>query len=168
MQLQLTNKVIIVTGGARGIGRAIVKLLADEGAIPVIVGRHASENQALVDELKEAGKAAGQVTIELAAVDQLESVVANIIQQFGKIDGLVNNAGYNDGVGLEKGNYAAFMESLHNNLVHYYMMAHYCLPWLKKINRGGYCKYCFQNCRNRAGRYFCLCRCQWGKKCLNP
>jgi L-fucose dehydrogenase len=132
MQLQLTNKVIIVTGGARGIGRAIVKLLADEGAIPVIVGRHANENQALVDELKQAGKAAGEVTIELAAVDQLESVVANIIHQFGKIDGLVNNAGYNDGVGLEKGNYAAFMESLHNNLVHYYMMAHYCLPWLKK------------------------------------
>jgi L-fucose dehydrogenase len=44
----------------------------------------------------------------------------------------VNNAGYNDGVGLENGNYAAFMESLHNNLVHYYLMAHYCLPWLKK------------------------------------
>lgn len=132
MHLHLTNKVIVVTGGARGIGKAIVQTLSDEGAIPVIIGRHAAENQALVDELKKAGKEAAQVAIELAAVDQLESVVAKIVAQFGKIEGLVNNAGYNDGVGLEKGNYAAFMESLHNNLVHYYMMAHYCLPWLKK------------------------------------
>lgn len=132
MHLHLTNKVIVVTGGARGIGKAIVQTLSDEGAIPVIIGRHAAENQALVDELKKAGKEAAQVAIELAAVNQLESVVAKIVAQFGKIDGLVNNAGYNDGVGLEKGNYAAFMESLHNNLVHYYMMAHYCLPWLKK------------------------------------
>lgn len=132
MYLQLTNKVILVTGGARGIGRAIVNALADEGAIPIIVGRHTFENQALVDQLKEAGKAAGQVTIELAEVNQLQSIVDAVVNEFGKIDGLVNNAGFNDGVGLEKGNYAAFMESLHNNLVHYYMMAHYCLPWLKK------------------------------------
>jgi L-fucose dehydrogenase len=44
----------------------------------------------------------------------------------------VNNAGVNDGVGLENGNYADFMTSLHRNVVHYYLMAHYALPELKK------------------------------------
>jgi NAD(P)-dependent dehydrogenase (short-subunit alcohol dehydrogenase family) len=47
------------------------------------------------------------------------------------MDGLVNNAGANDGVGLETGSYEAFMASLHRNLIHYYLMAHYALPALK-------------------------------------
>jgi L-fucose dehydrogenase len=54
------------------------------------------------------------------------------VAHFGRIDGLVNNAGVNDGVGLENGTYEAFMQSLHRNLVHYYLMAHHALPELKK------------------------------------
>ena len=53
-------------------------------------------------------------------------------KEFGKIEGLVNNAGVNDGVGLASGNYDAFVNSLHKNLIHYYLMAHYALPWLIK------------------------------------
>ena len=44
----------------------------------------------------------------------------------------MNNAGVNDGVGLESGNYEAFISSLHKNVVHYYLMAHHCLPHLKE------------------------------------
>jgi L-fucose dehydrogenase len=51
---------------------------------------------------------------------------------FGKIDGLVNNAGLNDGVGLESGNYEKFIQSINANLTHYYLMAQACLPYLKK------------------------------------
>ncbi len=54
------------------------------------------------------------------------------MQKFGRIDALVNNAGINDGVGLASGSYEAFMQSLHRNLVHYYLMAHHALPWLKE------------------------------------
>ncbi len=50
----------------------------------------------------------------------------------GRIDGLVNNAGVNDGTGLESGSYEKFMASLHKNLVHYYLLAHHALPELKK------------------------------------
>jgi L-fucose dehydrogenase len=61
--------------------------------------------------------------------------VREVIRQFGRIDGLVNNAGVNDGVGLENGNYQNFVASLHKNVIHYYLMAHHALPELKK-NKG--------------------------------
>ena len=69
---------------------------------------------------------------ELTGPEQCEAAVKSIVEKFGKIDGLVNNAGVNDGVGLETGNYENFMASLHKNLVHYYLMAHHALPWLKQ------------------------------------
>ena len=55
MNLELQDKVIIVTGGAKGIGQGIVRLLAAEGAIPVIVGRDATDNFRLADELNAKG-----------------------------------------------------------------------------------------------------------------
>ena len=132
MDLQLKNKVIIVTGGAKGIGEGIVKLLAGEGAIPVIVGRSEEDNLKTVKEIETAGGQAWQVVAELADPKQCEASVKAVIKQFGRIEGLVNNAGVNDGVGLESGNYERFMESLHKNVVHYYLMAHFALPALIK------------------------------------
>ncbi|GAB3290774.1 SDR family oxidoreductase [Hymenobacter humi] len=132
MDLQLQNKVIIVTGGAKGIGEAIARLLAQEGAIPVIVGRRAADNQQAVAAIEAAGGQAWQVVAELAEPDACAQAVQAVIARFGRIDGLVNNAGVNDGVGLEYGDYAGFMLSLHRNVVHYYLMAHHALPELKK------------------------------------
>ena len=132
MDLQLKNKVIIVTGGAKGIGEGIVRALAAEGAIPIIVGRSEEDNMKLVDALIVNGYKAGQVVAELSDPVACELAVKSVIEEYGKIDGLVNNAGINDGVGLENGNYEKFMQSLHNNVVHYYLMAHFALPELKK------------------------------------
>src|SRR5215216_6274620 len=132
MNLQLTDKVIIVTGGAKGIGEGIVNVLAAEGAIPVIVGRSEEDNLKVVDAIEATGGRAFQVVAELTDPKASENAVNATIAQFGRIDGLVNNAGVNDGVGLEGGNYEAFMASLHKNVVHYYLMAHYALPELIK------------------------------------
>ena len=132
MNLHLTDKIIIVTGGARGIGEGIVRVLADEGAIPVIVGRNASDNQALVTSIESAGGKAWQVVAELNDPTAAETAIKAVMEKFQRIDGLVNNAGVNDGVGLASGNYEKFMESLHKNLVHYYLMAHLALPALIK------------------------------------
>lgn len=134
MNLQLANKVIIVTGGAKGIGAGIVKLLAAESAIPVIVGRNVSDNLLLVDAVKKAGGDAWQVVAELSDPESSAKTVAAILNKFHRIDGLVNNAGLNDGVGLENGDYDRFMKSIHRNLVHYYLMAHHALPALKLSN----------------------------------
>lgn len=132
MDLQLKNKVIIVTGGAKGIGEGIVRLLVAEGAIPVIVGRNENDNLKLVNELAINGTEIFQVTAELNLPAESEKAVKAVVGKYGRIEGLVNNAGQNDGVGLESGSYERFMESLHRNLVHYYLMAQFALPELKK------------------------------------
>jgi len=131
MNLNLKDKVIIVTGGAKGIGAGITKSLAAEGAIPVVVGRDANDNDAII---KEVGAGFG-ITAELTHPEACENAIKATVEKFGRIDGLVNNAGVNDGVGLEKGNYEAFIASLHKNVVHYYLMAHHALPELIK-NKG--------------------------------
>jgi len=128
MNLNLKDKVIIVTGGAKGIGAGITKALAAEGAIPVVVGRDANDNDAII---KEVGTGFA-ITAELTHPEACENAIKATIEKFGRIDGLVNNAGVNDGVGLEKGNYEAFIASLHKNIVHYYLMAHHALPELIK------------------------------------
>ena len=132
MNLNLSNKVIIVTGGAKGIGEGISKVLAKEGAIPVIVGRSKEDNEKTQLEIQSVGGKAFQIEAELTKPDECQKAIALILKEFGRIEGLVNNAGVNDGVGLESGNYEKFMESIHKNLVHYYLMAQYALPSLIK------------------------------------
>ena len=135
MDLQLKNKIIVVTGGAKGIGKSIVLALAEEGAIPVIIGRNENDNLEVVNELKNKSKKAYQVKAELSNPDECKNAINKVLQFCSTIDGLVNNAGVNDGVGLESGNYEQFMASLHKNLVHYYLITHFALPYLK-VSKG--------------------------------
>lgn len=131
MDLHLKNKVIIVTGGARGIGEGIAEVLGTEGAIVAIVGRSEADNLAIVEKIKARKGKAFAVTAELTKPKDCQKAVEKIAKKYGRIDGLVNNAGENDGIGLENGSYEGFMSSLHKNLVHYYLMAHHALPYLK-------------------------------------
>jgi L-fucose dehydrogenase len=132
MDLQLEGKVIVVSGGAKGIGAGIVKQLAIEKAIPVIIGRSESDNIEYIGELGRENLKAHHTVAELTEPAECKKAIETIVADFGKIDGLVNNAGVNDGVGLEKGDYDSFMKSLHRNVVHYYLLAHHALPHLKK------------------------------------
>lgn len=135
MNLNLKDKIIIVSGGAKGIGEGIVRVLANEGAIPVIIGRNSADNLILVNSLEKEGKKSYQFTAELSDPEQCKTIIAEIANKFHKIDGLVNNAGVNDGVNLENGDYERFMTSIHSNLVHYYLLAQNALPYLK-ISKG--------------------------------
>lgn len=119
MELGLQGKVVIVTGGAAGIGGAISELLAAEGAVPVIFARRAPD----AEWLASLGPKAGWVQVELSDDDQCRAAVDTARTRFGTIYGLVNNAGVNDGVGIEAGP-AAFRASLDRNLIHYYTLVH--------------------------------------------
>jgi L-fucose dehydrogenase len=158
MDLHLQNKVVIVTGGASGIGAAVSLTLAHEGAIPIVFGKSpmpadfAAQLQAKLNAPEQPqahghshghshGHAHRQaqihapalqhlfVQVELADANACAAAVQQVMAHFGRIDGLVNNAGINDGVGLDAGR-DAFVESLERNLIHYYTMAHLCVPYL--------------------------------------
>lgn len=120
MNLSLENKVIIVSGGARGIGEGIVKTLLAEKATPVVIDQRMSS----IEGVKT-------IQADLTNPAACATAIEKIAKEYGSIDGLVNNAGVNDGVNLANGNYQAFIDSLHKNLIHYYLLAHHALPYLK-------------------------------------
>ena len=132
MDLNLKEKIIVVTGGSKGIGYGICEQLIKEGAIPVIVGRDRRSIPHAVKKLKETGANVGFAFAELTDPKDCKKAVEQIISEYGLIDGLVNNAGVNDRVSLEDGDFESFTKSIHSNLTHYFMMAHYSLPALKK------------------------------------
>lgn len=132
MDLNLKNKVIIVTGGSKGVGWGVVSSLAKEGAIPFLIGRTEKDVLKAVKTIKDKGGNAGYAIAELTIPEQCERAVEKAVKEFGRIDGLVNNAGVNDGVGLENGNYADFMRSIQRNVAHYYVLAHLVVPHLKQ------------------------------------
>jgi len=131
MDLELKDKVVLITGGAKGIGEAISRTVCAEGAIPVIVDGDADAAHELHLQLSPSGV----IVKDLTSPENCRNAVAEVIAQFGRLDALVNNAGVNDGVGLEKGSPEKFVESLQRNLLHYYNMAHSALPY-PKTSRG--------------------------------
>jgi len=132
MDFELKDKVVLITGGAKGIGAAVVRTVAQEGAIPVIVDRDQEAAEKLHGELRQRGSVSCSVVAELATAEACSGAVEQTLNKLGRIDALVNNAGVNDGVGLEKGTPDQFVASLQRNLLHYYNMAHYALPHLKR------------------------------------
>jgi len=135
MDLQLENKIIVVTGGSKGIGYAISHVLAKEGAIPFIISRDESSILQTSEEIKKKGGECGHALTELTDSKQVEAAVKSAVSTYGTVHGLVNNAGVNDSVGLENGNEEDFVNSLKKNVVHYYTMTQACLPFLKE-NKG--------------------------------
>ncbi|HXM92847.1 MAG TPA: SDR family oxidoreductase [Candidatus Dormibacteraeota bacterium] len=132
MDLQLKEKVVLITGGAKGIGAAIARASAREDAIPVIVDRDTDAGKQLQSVLQKAGNVCELICVDLLAAGNCSSAVEQTLRRFGRLDVLVNNAGVNDRVGLEDGSPEKYLSSLQLNLLHYYNMAHYALPALKK------------------------------------
>lgn len=129
MELGLAGKVVIVTGGGAGIGGAISLALAREGAVPVILARRAPD-AAFMADLVQIEPRACFLRADLSKDADCRAAVSEAQARFGRIDGLVNNAGTNDGVGLEAGP-EAFRASLDQNLFHYYTLAHLLVDDLK-------------------------------------
>ncbi len=132
MDLGFKNKVFVITGGGAGIGEAITLGAANEGAKVAIIGRTPIANSELESKLNQIQADYLFIKTELSSAEDCKKAIEKTIQKYGSVDILVNNAGVNDGVGLENGSPEAFIQSMHKNLFHYYYMAHYALPYLKK------------------------------------
>jgi L-fucose dehydrogenase len=131
MDLQLKGKVVLVTGGAKGIGAAIARGCAREGAIPVVLDKDAGAGKQLQADLQQSGASCGVICTDLLPAANCAAAIETTLRDFGRLDVLVNNAGINDNAGLEHGSPEKFLRSLELNLLHYYNMAHYALPALK-------------------------------------
>jgi NAD(P)-dependent dehydrogenase (short-subunit alcohol dehydrogenase family) len=131
MDLQLQEKVILVTGGSKGIGKGIVRSLLAEGGRVANVNRSEADGRALEAEYAAQGQDCFFIQADLCEVDACRRAVEATVDRFGRIDALVNNAGVNDTVGLDQGP-QAFVESLQRNLIHYYALVHHALDELKR------------------------------------
>lgn len=126
MDLHLKDKVVLISGGAKGIGKAIGIQLLEEGAIPVVLDKDEEAGKSFIKQFPRSSF----LSIDLTDPEACKKKVEEVGKKYGAIHGLVNNAGINDSIGLEKGTPQKFIQSLTNNTGHYYYMAHYCLPFL--------------------------------------
>ena len=93
--MQLTDKVTIITGGGRGIGRAIAYAYAAEGARVVIAARNTTQLDEVVAEIEANGGEVLAVPTDVQVRSEVETLVQKTVDHFGRIDILVNNAGIN-------------------------------------------------------------------------
>jgi len=128
MDLGLRDKIILVTGGAKGIGAATVEAFSAEDCRVVLVDRDTETGTSLEKFL---GSRVSYIEADLTNLEACQKAIEQTVSLFGGLDVLVNNAGFNDGLGLETPP-EDFMISVQNNLLHVYAMTHYALPQLRK------------------------------------
>lgn len=133
MNLHLDGKAVLVTGGASGIGEATTRLLIEEGARVLIADRNQDRGERLAAELDGTAKQAHFVAVDLTNEADCERCVREALRAFGRLDGLVNNAGVNDSIGLERGP-SEFMTSLQRNLFHVFAVTHFAAEALKSAS----------------------------------
>ncbi|MCI1935611.1 MAG: SDR family oxidoreductase [Bifidobacteriaceae bacterium] len=131
MDLHLQGKVIIVTGGFKGIGHSISLQLAREDATVVILNRADGKQDEVRKELEEIGSPFDFHLLDLNDTDKIKPIVEEVHQKYGHIDGIVNNAGVNDNKDLETTSWQDFEKSIHGNLTHYYELVHAAVQYLK-------------------------------------
>ena len=128
MDLRLHNKVIVVTGSTEGPGLDIIRILIDEGAILAIIEKNIYDVNRFAQEGATTDGNLILVGAELKDAAECKNAIQIIIQKFGHIDGLINNPGFDEG--LECGSQSFFLKNLQNNLVNYYLVTHFALPYL--------------------------------------
>lgn len=134
MSLRYHNKVAIVTGGSKGIGRGIVRAFVENGAKVVFCARGGAAGEALEAELNKAGPGSCKfVPCDISKEDDIKRLVAVTVERHGCIDCLVNNAGWHpphkptDDTTADE-----FRELLNLNLVSYFLASKYSLPYLRQ------------------------------------
>ncbi len=133
----LAGKVAVITGGTRGIGKAIARGMAEAGATVVVASRKQEAVEATAQEFSDAGLSSLGIACHVGREDQLMQLVASTLKAFGRLDIVVNNAAVNPvfgGVNEVEG--MAFDKIMEVNLKAPFLLAKHAYPYLKDSGEG--------------------------------
>lgn len=137
MQIDLTDRVIVITGGSEGIGKGIAKVVAQCGAKVAIISRDETAMQAAVDEITADGGVVFYAQADVSQSDQVRDAIAKIVKHYGCIDGLVANAGTNGKwAPIDELSPEEWRATIDINLTGTYLFIHHCVPLLREQGRG--------------------------------
>lgn len=134
--MKLSNKVALVTGGTSGIGEAIVRLFASEGAAVVCCARRPDAGHALEDEMRANGHSVDFLQADVSDEDAVQSLVAQTIERHGRLDIVVNNAGTAPAGPLEQMAVADWDDTMRANVTSMFLVTKYSIPHLREAGRG--------------------------------
>lgn len=126
------NKVVLVTGGSSGIGAATVDLLAENGATVIAAARRTDKLETLVSTLLQKGYSADYKQLDVTDFEQMQHIVQEIIEAYGKIDVIVNNAGVMPLSKLESLKIAEWNRMIDVNIRESCMVLEQFLPIMKR------------------------------------
>ncbi|KAK3553311.1 hypothetical protein QTP86_033729 [Hemibagrus guttatus] len=128
------DKVVIVTGGSKGIGRGIVKVFVQNGAKVVFCALEVEAGKHVEEELNKVGPGLCHfVSCDISKEEDIKTLISTTVERFGRIDCLVNNAGWHpphkptDDTSAEE-----FKDLLNLNLISYFLTSKFALPYLRK------------------------------------
>ena len=130
--MRLENKVALVTGGNRGIGEAMVRLFASEGAKVVAASRSAELGEAVAAELREQGHDVTFISADVSDEDTVAALIAKTVELYGKLDIVVNNAGIAPASPIETMEASAWDDLMRCNVRSMFLVSKHAIPELRK------------------------------------
>lgn len=136
--MNIENKVAVITGGTKGIGKAIAEILLENGAKVFICARDKVEIKRTLEHLSKFGKVDGEIC-DVRSETQVEMMLDECERIFGGVDILINNAGVGFiGETIEEMSPDKFRQTIETNLFGVFYTCHYAIPKIKAREGGGY------------------------------
>lgn len=134
--MSLAGQTALITGGNKGIGKAICFALAKEGANIVIAARNESESRETLDRLKGMGSKAFAVSVDVRSEEDVRRAISTIIDKCGGLDILVNNAGIAYKKRLEETSLEEYDSIMDTNLKGVFLCTKYAIPYILRSRNG--------------------------------